>query len=192
MRDGPQRRRWLLLLTGAVAVASVAGYLGYVAYPRFGLPGSTGAGLLALAAAAGVASFFSPCSFPLLVTLLARTTHAEPDRRRRLARAAVFGASLALGAAVFVLGVGLLVAFGGRGVAASVTFTSPAGRALRGVVGAALVALGLVQLGVLRVPFHAVERIAYPLAERQASLRREHPVAGFAVFGFGYLLAGFG
>lgn len=191
MAEDQQHRR-LALLAGAVAIAALAGYAGYVAYPRFGLPGTSGAGLLALAAAAGIASFFSPCSFPLLVTLLARTTQAEPDRGRRLRRAALFGGALSLGAAVFVLGLGALIALGGRGLASSVTFTSIAGRSIRGLVGAALILLGLVQLGVLRAPFHVVERLAHPLSQRQARLRREHPVAGFAVFGFAYMLAGFG
>ena len=36
------------------------------------LPAGEGAGLAVLAAGAGVAAFFSPCSFPLLVTALAR------------------------------------------------------------------------------------------------------------------------
>lgn len=191
MSEQRQYRRFALL-AGAVAIAAIAGYAGYVLYPRFGLPRTEGIGLFALAAAAGVASFFSPCSFPLLVTLLARTTQAEPVRARRLRRAAVFGGALALGAALFVAAAGALIALGGGGLASSVTFTSTTGRTIRGVVGAGLILLGLVQLGVLSAPFHIVERIAHPLSQRQARLRREHPVAGFAMFGFAYLLAGFG
>lgn len=179
-------------LAVAVTLAAVAGYLGYATFPRFELSRTVGAGLFALAAAGGVASFFSPCSFPLLVTLLARSTEAEQRRGARIRRALLFAAALSLGASVFVLGVGAVIAAGGRGLAGSVTFTSATGRAIRATVGGGLVVLGLVQLGVLRLPFHAVERIARPLSERQARLRREHPVLGFAVFGFGYLLAGFG
>jgi hypothetical protein len=51
------------LLAVAVVVVGLAGYLGYVVYPRFDLPAVEGAALLGLAAAAGIASFFSPCSF---------------------------------------------------------------------------------------------------------------------------------
>lgn len=56
-------RHYLALGLGALALA-LAGYLGYVFYPRFALPAGAGAGLLLLAAGAGVASFFSPCSSP--------------------------------------------------------------------------------------------------------------------------------
>jgi cytochrome c biogenesis protein CcdA len=47
---------------------ALTGYAGYELYPRFDLPALEGASLLVLAAGAGVASFFAPCSFPLLVT----------------------------------------------------------------------------------------------------------------------------
>lgn len=63
---------------------------------------------------------------------------------------------------------------------------------LRFTVGVILIALGLVQLGRLPSPMHAVERLSQPITRQQARLRRERPVAGFALFGFGYVLAGFG
>ena len=73
-------RRYALLVLAVAALASLA-YAGYVLYPRFDLPPLQGAGLLLLAAGAGVASFFSPCAFPLLVTLLARETGADERGR---------------------------------------------------------------------------------------------------------------
>lgn len=186
-----QGRTWYLILVVAVVVVAVAGYVGYAVYPRFDLPAAEGLGLLGLAAAAGVASFFSPCSFPLLVTLLARQAVDDAEEGRS-ARPAVFGSSLALGAAVFMLLAGLVVAVGGEALFAGVTFTSTAGITIRVVVGALLVSLGLIQLGVIPVSMHAVSRVAQPLLRTQARMRRERPVAGFAVFGFGYVLAGFG
>lgn len=69
------RLRYFLLISG-ISVLALVGYAGYVIHPRFDLPAVTGVGLLILAASAGIASFFSPCSFPLLVTLLARETNA--------------------------------------------------------------------------------------------------------------------
>jgi hypothetical protein len=89
-------RRYLLLVV-AVAVVATAGYVGYVLYPRFDLPAQEGAGLLALAAAAGFASFFSPCSFPLLLGLLGRQAVAQTTRGER-AHPTLFGGALALGA----------------------------------------------------------------------------------------------
>lgn len=180
-----------LILVAAVLVVAVAGYVGYVVYPRFDLPAVTGLGLLGLAGAAGVASFFSPCSFPLLVTLLARQ-EGDDAEAGRAARPAVFGASLALGAAVFMLLAGVVIAAGGEALFAGVTFTSTAGIIIRVIVGALLIFLGLIQLGVIRLSMHVVSRLAQPLLRSQARMRRDRPVAGFAVFGFGYVLAGFG
>lgn len=180
-----------MVLAVAVALAGLAGYAGYVLYPRFDLPSVTGAGLLLLAAGAGIASFFSPCSFPLLLTLLAREVGAEPSVRR-LRSAPVFASAFSVGAVAFVLALGALIGLGGRGIASAVTFTSPTGIAIRIGVGLLLVLLGLVQAEVVPISFHAVERFTQPFLRRQASFRRRHPVMGFAVFGFAYLLVGFG
>lgn len=187
--DGDGRDRYWFLTAGLV-LAGIAGYLGYVAFPRFDLPAGVGAGLLVLAVGAGVASFFSPCSFPLLVTLLTR----EGTREGRPARRALSVAlPLSVGGVAFVLGLGSLIALGGQGLAGSVTFTSTAGRVLRIVVGAGLVFLGLVQAEKVPLSFHRLgDRIARPVLSAQAHLRRTHRRAGLVLFGFGYLLAGFG
>lgn len=185
-RGGP--RFWLLAV--GLVLAGIAGYLGFVAYPRLDLPAGIGAGLLVLGAAAGMAAFFSPCSFPLLVTLLTREAGREGPPLRR-----AFGVALpmAIGATVFILGLGALVALGGRELAGSITFTSTAGRTLRVAVGSVLMLLGLIQSELVPLSFHAVgDRIGRPVAEAQARLRRRRPRTGLAVFGFGYLLAGFG
>jgi cytochrome c biogenesis protein CcdA len=187
--DGAGRVRYWLLAAGLV-LAGMAGYLGYVAFPRFDLAAGEGAGLLVLAAGAGVASFFSPCSFPLLVTLLTRESPGEGRPKVPALRVAV---PLAVGAAAFVLGVGALIALGGRGLAGSVTFTSTAGRVLRVTVGSGLLVLGLVQAEIVPWSFHRLgDRIARPIVGAQARLRRRHPRGGLVLFGFGYLLAGFG
>lgn len=184
------RNRYLILVAGVVLVA-VAGFAGYLLYPRFDLPAVEGAALLGLAAAAGVAALFSPCSFPLLVTLLARqaVTDSGPGSSPR---PAVFGGSLALGAALFMLLAGAVVALGGEALFAGVTFTSTAGITIRVVVGLLLIFLGLIQIGVVPLSMHTVSRAAHPLMRGQARLRRDRPVAAFAMFGFGYVLAGFG
>jgi cytochrome c biogenesis protein CcdA/copper chaperone CopZ len=179
------------LVAVAVAVTGLAGYVGYVLYPRFDLPAAEGAALLGLAGAAGIASFFSPCSFPLLLGLLGGHGAARAGSRRA-ARPAVFGGALAFGAAVFMLLLGAAIGIGGEARFADVTFASPSGIILRSAVGVVLIALGLVQLGVLPSPLHAVERLSQPITRGQARLRRHKPVAGFALFGFGYVLAGFG
>jgi cytochrome c biogenesis protein CcdA len=186
-----QGSRYALLALATAAVALV-GYLGYVVYPRFDLPATRGATLLVLASGAGIASFFSPCSFPLLVSILARPLAAEPESEHRFRRAASFAAALSLGAASFLILVGLAIAAGASTYFDDVTFTSVPGIAIRIVIGTFLVALGLIQLNVLRVSLRRFEPVMHGYLRRQAEVRRRRPVLGFTLFGFGYLLAGFG
>lgn len=179
---------WYAMLAIGVVLLALAGYTGYVLYPRFGLPAASGLGLMVLAAGAGIAAFFSPCSFPLLATLLAREAGVD----RRTGRALRFAAALSTGAAVFLLLAGAAVALGAGTLFAEVTFTSPAGKVIRTLVGGLLIALGLVQLGVIRASFHWIDRVAQPLLRWQAAERRERATLGYAAYGFGYVLAGFG
>lgn len=179
------------LLVVAVAFFALAGYAGYALYPRFNLPASSGAGLLMLAAAAGIASFFSPCSFPLLVTLLARET--EGKRKHPVVGALGFALALSAGASLFLVLTGIVIAAGGGAVFEEVTFTSTAGRVIRFSAGAFLIILGLTQTGVFGIPLFAkLKESSLPLQRAQARLGRTHPATGFFLFGFGYILAGFG
>ncbi|MGH2377062.1 MAG: cytochrome c biogenesis protein CcdA [Candidatus Limnocylindria bacterium] len=178
---------WYAMLAVGVALLALAGYGGYVLYPRFGLPAVSGGALLVLAAGAGIASFFSPCSFPLLATLLAREAGG-----RQTARAVRFAAALSFGAGAFLLLAGIGVAFGAGALFAEVTFTSVAGKTIRALVGLGLIALGLIQLGVVNLSFHGIDRLVRPLMRYQAGERRERPILGYAALGFGYVLAGFG
>lgn len=84
----------------------------------------------------------------------------------------------------FLLPLGPFIPVGGRGLASSVTFTSTTGITIRIVVGVLLVTLGLIQAEVLPVSFHAVEGIIRPVTQALARFRHQHPVAGFAAFGF--------
>lgn len=185
---------WYLLLASIIGLLALAGYAGYVLYPRFDLPAATGIGLLALAVGAGVASFFSPCSFPLLVTLLSRESRTDTDSRRmRLNRSLQFGSALAIGAVVFLTLTGLGIALGASAIFGDVTFTSTVGRVLRLTIGTLLILLGLLQFGVIQAaPFDGVHRVSAPMMRRQAQLRQRHPTLGFGLYGFIYILAGFG
>lgn len=184
-----------LVLVLAVAVLAVAGYAGYALYPRFDLPRSTGIGLVVLSTAAGIASFFSPCAFGLLLTLLPGSAgRSQPLIQAGSARrAAGLGAALALGALAFTIVAGGTLALGAGGLFARVTFTSTAGITVRTITGALLVILGLVQLGFVRADrMGNVALVARPLIERAFSFRDRRPTASLALLGFGYLLAGFG
>lgn len=179
-------------LTFGLAILALAGYIGYVLYPRFNLPSVTGAGLLLLAASAGIASFFSPCSFPLLVALLGRAPSAEATRGVRVRQSLLFSTALSLGASLFLILTGLAIAAGGGALFRDVTFTRAAGRIIRVVTGSLLVFLGLIQAGMLPFSFHKVENLLKPLFRAEADIRRRMPLIGFGLFGFTYLFAGFG
>lgn len=186
-----ERASRYLLLTAAILLLAVVGYAGYALYPRFDLPATAGVGLLILAAGAGLASFFSPCSFPLLATLLARQVRGV-EQAEAWARLFRFGAALAAGATLFLLLAGAAIALGAAPLFGRVTFTSSPGRLLRLVVGSLLVVLGVWQWRGISPGSGAVYQLARPLMEAQARLRRERPTLAFGLFGFGYILAGFG
>lgn len=181
--------RYALLLL-MVAVLGVAGYAGYHLYPRFDLPPADGATLLLLAVAAGVASFFSPCAFGLLAALVGR--RSGRGKAATDVRPLRFAFGMSLGASVFVLALGGVIALGGAGLAADITFTSATGRGLRLAVGVFLLAAGLVQLELLPSPLARARAWSLPLARLSARERRERPLWGQVLFGFGYLVAGLG
>ncbi len=185
---------WYALLALAVVALALAGYAGFRVYPRLGLPEVEGAALMVLSAAAGMAAFFSPCSFPLLATILSRDVGADGGGDRARTRDALrFALGLSIGMAAFLLFAGLVIGLGGGALAGAVTFGSPAARVIRTLVGLFLLAMAIVQLGLVHVPaFHGVDALVRPLQRRQAELRRRQPDLGYALFGFGYVFAGFG
>jgi cytochrome c biogenesis protein CcdA len=193
-RSGAARGYGYAILALSTAAVALIGYLGYVFYPRFDLPAGTGATLLVVSAGAGIASFFSPCSFPLLLSMLARPLAAEAQARdgRPFRKAATFAAGLSVGASAFLVAVGLAIAAGASTYFDDVTFTSTAGITIRILVGFLLITLGLIQLEVLPISFRRFEPAMHGYLRRQAQVRRRRPVVGFTLFGFGYLLAGFG
>lgn len=166
----------------------LAGFLGFRLFPTLGVPSGAGAALLGFAAAAGIASFFSPCSFPLLVMLLTRQGGTEA---RSTTGVLGFAAALSAGAAAFLILLGAGVGAGGAALFGEVTFTSASGRILRLVVGALLVTLGLIQAGLLPWPLGGVAT-AVKKRLRITSRLNDHPTSKFALFGFAYLMAGFG
>lgn len=182
-----------LIAAAGIVIVSLTGYLGYVLYPRFDLPGVTVAGLFVLAGGAGVASFFSPCSFPLLLALFGRSPTRERSEIRPGSRQTLPSAlALSLGATAFLVIVGSIIAVAGAQVFEGVVFASTEGIILRSVVGVILILLGLVQFGVIRLPLPPVQELADPLVE---SIREQKSTTGLgrvSLFGFGYLVAGFG
>jgi len=174
------RARLVVVAIGLVTVGSF-GYLGF----RVVAGGGVAAGSVGLGAATGFAAFFSPCSFPLLLTFL--TKRSGESHGESIASAA----RVALGVAVLltIVAAGALIV--GEALATVIAFDKPAGRVFRGLVGAMLVVLGLHQAHLLRTRFKMFDRIASATAAVLAP-RSRHRWVSDVTYGFGYLLAGFG
>lgn len=130
----------------------MAGYLGFVAFVES--ERTIGAGILILAAATGFAAFFSPCSFPLLMTLLSRKANESKQA------ALVSGLRVGADAAGFLALVAAVIIIRGEAVAGVVGFNRTAGRWFRLVIGSPLILLGLRQMGLLRLRKHWLNRVA--------------------------------
>ena len=132
------------------------------------------AGTLSLAFGAGVATFFSPCSYALLPGYVGYYVSVADDEGEDVLRGT---ASRGLAA---VLGVAAVFALIGVAVVLARPLVEPAIRVLEPLVGVAFVGFGLVVVANRGAGWHVA------LPERRASL------AGFAVFGAVYAVAAAG
>jgi len=178
-----QRVRFVAIAAG-LAVVGVAGYLGFVAF--VGLDRDLGTGIMVLAAATGFAAFFSPCSFPLLLTFLSR--RSSESTGAALLSALRVGA----GAAALLLIAAVMMASAGTAIASVVEFDSTSGRVFRASIGVVLILFGLRQARLVRFRMHWLDGVA----GRAGRVFDPSQVSGRArsdfVYGFGFLLAGFG
>lgn len=177
------RMRFTVTAVGLL-VAGIAGYVGFVAFVESDR--STGTAVLALAAATGFAAFFSPCSFPLLLTFLAR--RADKSTRHALTSAL----RVVLGAAALLSLLTIPVVAFGDATATVVAFDRPAGRIFRAVIGMALILFGLRQARLLRLRIRGFDWVATRAASTFDPSRVSTPARRDFLYGFGYLLAGFG
>lgn len=162
----------------------VAGYVGFVAFAR--AERNSGSALLLLAAATGFAAFFSPCSFPLLLTFLARRADES------VMTTAVTTLRVGAGAASLLIVLAGVVALSGDALTSVIAFDQPTGRVIRLVVGLLLVGFGLRQARLLRLRMRWLDRVAGRAASAFDPSRRSSRAAGDFAYGFGYLIAGFG
>jgi len=177
------RARFGALAVGLLIVGG-AGYIGFVTFAHS--DGASGSALLLLAAATGFAAFFSPCSFPLLLTFL--TSRADESGSAAAASALRVGA----GAASLLLALAVIIAVTGDALATVVAFDQPAGRTLRLLIGLVLVVFGFRQARLLGVRMRWLDRVAGRAASTFDPSRRSSRASADFVYGFGYLLAGFG
>lgn len=175
--------RLLLVALGVLLVGAV-GYVGFVSFVQSDR--AAGSGVLMIGALTGFAAFFSPCSFPLLVTFLAR--RSEESKGSAMMSALRVGVGAITMFAVF----GLVMTMGGALLGSVVGFDQPAGRVFRLVVAVVLIVFGLKQS--LLLSFHTtwMTRLASRAGLRFDSSKTSTRAGGDILYGFGYLVAGFG
>ena len=188
-------RRWATVCfaapLGVLAAAIAVGYLGFRTFVT--APALDSLALPILAIAAGVASFFSPCAFPLLPGYLSfyYTTGSEGESRPR---ALGLGSAAAAGVATFSLLLGLVIAALGVGLAQALAVSGPAPnafvRVFRGLVGLALLVLGVAQIAGWSFKPRAADALAHLTRPRRGTSTR--PAAALYLYGLGYSAAGMG
>lgn len=182
--------QYALLISVLLAVV-VLGYLGFRTFATS--PDLTGFNLYAVAVIAGIASFFSPCAFPLLPSYFAFYQQAERDNRGR-GRAIRLGLAASLGVITFDLGLGLVIALLGSGVAQGLSISGPDPsqfvRIFRGGIGAILLILGVGQLLGWNLKPTFVDAFAYRTRPEREGKRK--PAVNLFLYGFGYNAAGMG
>jgi len=173
----------------AVAVVTLLGYIGFVIFLKDLMPAFGSYSLYLLSLVAGIATFFSPCSFPLLPGYL--SIYYNPEGSEENTQSLHRGIVAALGVVAFTLILGLTIALFGQGVASSFSISnsnpSLLTRLLRIGLGTLLVSLGAIQL--FGKTFHG--RLLDALAGRFYSAAGSGDKRLF-FYGFGYNAAGIG
>jgi cytochrome c-type biogenesis protein len=179
-----------ILVGGLVAI----GYSVFVFFIKGFSPTAGTVSLLVFAIVAGIATFFSPCSFPLMPGYLTR--HLEViDRDPKKMRTSVLSNGLAAAAGVFLFDMilGLAIVLIGSSFAGSLGISGPSPnlyvRIFRGTVGAFLVVLGLLNLSGTGI-FHndSLTSVGKRLM-RNGELK---PSREMFAYGFGYVSVGIG
>jgi cytochrome c-type biogenesis protein len=184
--------------TGALAHGLAFGILvavGYLVFWAFSAQAAfADAHLLILAAVAGIASFFSPCAFPLLPSYLAFYHSAASTRKAGVGRGLQLGVAAAFGVVAFDLILGAAIAVLGSGVGESLSISSDEPSQLllifRAVVGIALLALGFSQLAGWNLKPKIADSLAFWTRPQRQSYRRSE--TSLFLYGLGYNAAGMG
>lgn len=192
-------RAWLqyaviLLILGFIILI---GYSGFRAFAG-GTIGITN--LYLLAVVAGLASFFSPCAFPLLPSYLSfyYTAGAEEatqsEKTGGISHGLQLGLASALGVMSFALVLGLIIAALGAGAGKSLSISSSDPnqfvRIFRGVVGVILFTLGIFQLSGRTLKPKFVDAFAYRTRPQRGGTRSA--ATTLYLYGLGYNAAGMG
>lgn len=193
----PQSLRWKAEWVGWIAVLAILVAVGYAAFRAYVLGVVSGSeDLILVAILAGVASFFSPCAFPLLPGYLSYAYLAPESREMNSAegwQVTKVGIAAAAGVSTFAIMLGLVIAVLGAGVTQGLGIAGPDPSQLtpfvRSIVAVGLIVFGLGQLLGWDLRPSILER-----AIHRARPRRDMAATtlGMYLYGFGYTAAGMG
>ncbi|MCI0712330.1 MAG: hypothetical protein L0154_19405 [Chloroflexi bacterium] len=179
-----------MLYTGILTLFGVITAGGYIIFRVFAttvMPDLSAYNLLALSIIAGVASFFSPCAFPLLPGYFSLYyAEAENTGKAKLSLAAASGVisfNLILGVIIGVVGTGLAQGLSITGDQAIFT------RAFRSLVGIVLIFLGIAQFRGVNLKPLLADHLAW---RTRPHLENKNPTRSLYFYGLGYNAAGMG
>ncbi len=171
-----------------IALITMLGYLGFRFYHILSISSFSEYGLYFLALVAGVAAFFSPCSFTLLPAYISASYGNIQEGDKKIgyifsAAAGVLSFSIILGIVVTAIGKATSVAtFGLAATSPDVYLVI-----FRVFVGAILIFFGFMQIS--NATMH--NRFTDGIAQR-FNLKQKEKFWKFYMYGFGYTLAGIG
>lgn len=178
------------------------GYGGFRFFAVTVMPHPQSYSLLALAVIAGVASFFSPCAFPLLPGYLSiyagagysgNSVAVKKGDPARVLRILSLGLAAAAGVVTFNLLLGTVIGVFGAGVGKTLSISGPEPsafvRVFRAAVGVILISLGIAQWRGMNLK----PRLADYLSWRTRPARQSSGgKLGLYLYGLGYSAAGMG
>ncbi len=181
----------ILLILAVIAL----GYAGFRYFATAVMPQPDAYTLPLLAVIAGIASFFSPCAFPLLPSYLSFYAEAGGNSTRpvRSARTLELGVAAAAGVLTFTLMLGIIIGLLGisTGQALSISGPEPSGFVLwfRAGVGVTLVALGLAQWFNFNLKPSIADKLAW---STRPNRQGDGGATTLYLYGLGYTAAGMG
>ncbi len=193
MAQGSQRS-WTLLLPLLVAVIA-AGYGIFLFFLKDFNPTTGTLSLLLFAIVAGIATFFSPCSFPLMPGYLTRHLQLidKNSSGNILKKTLSNGLAAAAGVLLFNLALGLGIALLGSTFGGSLGISTPRPniyvQIFRGAVGTFLVTLGVLNIRGTGI-FHS--DVLTSLGRRLGKNVHLAPSREMFAYGFGYVSVGIG
>jgi len=180
---------WIYGILALMAIIAL-GYFTFIYYVTSVTANFASLGLILVAVVAGISMFFNPCSFTLLPGFLSFFSK-KAGSGNKIRGTLSLGIIAALGMITFSIILGLAIALLGEGFGKSLALASPNPNifvvAFRGIIGAALISLGIMHFRNIGFHFGFLERFSQSLAPH-----KKGPIFGIYLYGFGYNALGIG